>query len=373
MMGLKLVSEVTADGLVVLRLVETPVGKPEPDQVIVRVDAAPVNPSDIGLMLAGAKPSEFQRSNDKDGAAVAAARLSAQTLDLMAARIGHPLPVGNEGAGIVIDAGPSVRHMLGRTVAVLGGGMYAQYRTVTADDCILLAEDVTPQQAASAWVNPMTASGMVHTMRSEGHTAIVHTAAASSLGQILNRLCARDGIALVNIVRNAAQADMLRALDARWIVRSDEPDFAGQLMNAIEETRATIAFDAVGGGGLAGKILSTMDRVFRRDMPHFSRYGSSVHKQIYIYGGLDSRPIVLDRDWGMQWSVGGWLLTPFLERIGPLERTQLRQQIAEQITTVFASSYTDAVPLTALVEPETIARLGVPATGAKYLVEPGRP
>lgn len=367
--GLQLVSEVAADATVTLRLVELPTPGPAADEVVLRVEAAPVNPSDIGLMLAGADPAAFT-AGEAAGRPCVTAPLRPGAIDLLQARVGQPLPVGFEGAGTVVATGAAARHLIGRRVAVLGSGLYAQYRTVAAADCVVFPDDVTAQEAASACVNPLTALGMFHTARTQGHGALVLTAAASSLGQMMNRIGAQDGVPIVNIVRRPAQAEILRAIGARWIVDSTAPDYPAQLEAAIAATRATVAFDAIGGGRAAGDILGAMEAVFRRDLPQFSRYGSGVHKQVYIYGALDPGPTVLDRSWGMSWSIGAWLLTPFLQQVGAAGRQALQTRVVDNIRTLFASRHAARLPFSAVLDPAVIARLAVAATGGKYLIQP---
>ena len=186
-----------------------------------------------------------------------------------------------------------------------------------------LPAGTTPADGASWFVNPLTALGMTETMRRENHKALVHTAAASNLGQMLNKICIKDGIGLVNIVRSKEQADILHKIGAKHVVDSTADSFMDDLTNALVETGATIAFDAIGGGKLAGQILTCMEIAANKTAKEYSRYGSNVYKQVYIYGSLDNRPTELSRAFGLTWGVGGWLLTPFLQKIGPAEIGQL--------------------------------------------------
>jgi len=282
------------------------------------------------------------------------------------------MPVGNEGGGIVVAAGaaPAAQALLGKTVGVLGGAMYAQYRALKAADCLALPEGLTPADGAACFVNPLTALGMVGTMRKEGHTALVHTAAASNLGQMLNRLCIEEGVGLVNIVRSSAQADILRAAGATQICDSSAPEFMDALIEALVATRATLAFDAIGGGRLAGQILSAMEIAANRTATTYSRYGSSVHKQVYIYGGLDTGPTELNRSFGMAWGLGGWLLTPYLQKAGAAEVQALRARVAAGLKTTFASHYTRVISLRQALDLGVIAAYGRRATGEKYLINP---
>jgi len=290
----------------------------------------------------------------------------------MGARTGQSLPVGNEGAGEVIRAGANAQPLLGKTVAILGGAMYAQYRTLKASDCLQLPAGTTAVEGASCFVNPLTALGMTETMRREGHTALVHTAAASNLGQMLNRICLKDGIQLVNIVRSAEQTKILRDIGAIHIVDSSKPSFMEDLIAALSDTGATIAFDAIGGGKLAGQILTAMEAAAVRKMKEFSRYGSTTYKQVYIYGGLDTGPTELNRAFGMSWGLGGWLLTPFLMKIGPAEIQKLRQRVANEIKTTFASHYTKTISLGQALSADAIAAYNKKSTGEKYLINPNK-
>jgi hypothetical protein len=288
----------------------------------------------------------------------------------MAGRLDESMPVGNEGAGTVVKAGASTQALVGKTVAMIGGAMYAQYRCLKAADCLILPAGTTAAEGASSFVNPLTALGMVETMRREGHKALVHTAAASNLGQILNRLCLKDGIDLVNIVRNGQQAEILRAIGAKHVCDSAAPSFIEDLTRALVETGATLAFDAIGGGKLAGQILTGMEVAANRSAKVYSRYGSTVHKQVYIYGGLDMRPTELNRSFGMAWGIGGWLVFPFLQKIGPAEAQRLRERVAAELKTTFSSHYTQVVSLQEALQLETIAAYAKRATGEKYLIAP---
>jgi NADPH:quinone reductase-like Zn-dependent oxidoreductase len=292
----------------------------------------------------------------------------------MAGRVDQSMPVGNEGAGVVVAAGsePSAQALLGRTVAGIGGAMYAQYRTLKAADVLPLPPGASPAEGASCFVNPLTALGMVATMRAEGHTALVHTAAASNLGQMLNKICLKDDVALVNIVRSPEQAKILTDIGAKHVADSTATSFMDDLVKALVETGATLAFDAIGGGRLASQILSAMEQAAVQRMTSYSRYGSTTHKQVYIYGGLDTRPTELARSYGMAWGLGGWLLTPFLMKIGPAEGQKLRQRVADELKTTFASHYTAEISLAEALQPEIIAAYNKRATGEKYLVNPNK-
>ena len=372
--GLELRSLVTAEGTLELSLTRVPRPVPEADEVVVRIEASPINPSDLGLLLAGADVAAAQAIGSGAQATVTAP-ISAAALRGMAARIGRPLPVGNEGAGVVVAAGTSdeAQALIGRTVAMLGGAMYAQFRKIKAADCLALPHGVTAEAGASAFVNPLTALGMVETMRREGHTALVHTAAASNLGQMLNRLCQAEGVKLVNIVRNPAQAEILAGLGAEHIVDSAQPSFRDDLVAALKATGATLAFDAIGGGKLVSQILGGMETVASAAAQSYSRYGSTVHKQVYIYGGLDIGPTELTRSFGMSWGVGGWLVSDFLRKVGPETVARLRARVAAEITTIFASRYTRTLSLAELLDPLVMAAYNRKATGEKYLLDPSLP
>jgi NADPH:quinone reductase len=368
--ALELRSLVTTAQTVELSLAEVSVPAPEPHQVVVRVEAAPINPSDLGLLFAGADLGRVTAAGTP-GRPVVTAPLPAGAARAAAARAGQSLPAGNEGAGTVVAAGSSdaAQALLGRAVAIAGGGMYAQYRCVAAAACLELPAGATAADGAGAFVNPMTALGMIETMRMEGHTALVHTAAASNLGQMLNRLCLEEQVPLVSIVRSAAQADLLRAAGATWVCDSTAAPFTAGLTEALSATKATIAFDAIGGGRLASQILTAMEAALSAGA-EFSRYGSPVHKQVYIYGGLDRGPTELTRGFGMAWSVGGWLLTPFLQKAGRERVASMRQRVAAGLTTTFASRYTGEVSLAGALGLDAIAAYGRQATGRKYLITP---
>jgi NADPH2:quinone reductase len=369
--GLQLRSLLTEAGELQLNLEPTTVDAPAANEVVVRVEASPVNPSDLGLLLGAADLSTAKSVGDGASRRTTIA-VPADGFRAMAGRVGKAMPVGNEGAGVVIAAGEEAKALMGKTVAVLGGAMYGRYRTVAAENCLVLPDDVTPAQGASCFVNPLTALGMVETMRREGHTALVHTAAASNLGQILNRVCLKDDVPLVNIVRSAAQREILEEIGARYICDSSADDFMETLVEAVTDTGATLAFDAIGGGGLASKILTAMETAAVRRMSSYSGYGSSVHKQVYIYGGLNTGPTELTRSFGMSWGIGGWLLTPFLQKIGHARAAELRARVAAEVKTTFASRYTQAVLLPELLQPEILRMISKKATGEKFLVAPAK-
>ena len=369
--GLQLRSLVRADQVLEVFLDSVPVPAPGPADVIVAIEAAPINPSDLGLLFAGADLSAAAVTGSAQRP-VLTAPIPDAAMRGLAGRVGTPMPVGNEGAGTVVAAGSSAeaQALLGKTVAVAGGAMYAQYRSVPAAACLPLPDGTPASDGASSFVNPMTALGMVETMRLEGHTALVHTAAASNLGQMLVRLCAEEQIPLVNIVRKQADVEMLRSLGAAQVCNSSAPDFTSDLTAALGETGATLAFDAVGGGTLASQILTCMEVAASTAAESYSRYGSTVHKQVYIYGSLDRGPTELIRAYGMAWGIGGWLLTPFLQKIGPAGIARLRSRVAEGLATTFASSYAGQMSLAGALQPDAIARYGRMSTGTKFLIVP---
>jgi NADPH:quinone reductase-like Zn-dependent oxidoreductase len=371
--GLQLRSLIRKSGELEISLLDVPTPEPGPDEVVVRVEAAPINPSDLGLLIGAADMSTAKASGTKD-APVITAKVPDGAMRAMAGRLDESMPVGNEGAGVVIKTGSSdaAKTLMGKTVAMIGGAMYAQYRTLKVRECLPLPEGTTPAEGASCFVNPLTALGMTETMRREGHKALVHTAAASNLGQMLNKICIKDGIPLVNIVRSKEQADILHKIGAKYVVDSTAPSFHADLTQALVETGATIAFDAIGGGKLAGDILNCMEVAINKTAKEYSRYGSNVHKQVYVYGALDVRPIELPRGFGMAWGVGGWLLFPFLMKIGPADGARLRQRVVDELKTTFASHYTKVVSLAEALDPANIAVYAKRATGEKFLIAPNK-
>jgi NADPH:quinone reductase-like Zn-dependent oxidoreductase len=369
--ALELRSLVTSHGTLELSLHDVPVPSPAGNEVLVRVEASPINPSDLGVLIAGADMSTATVAGTPERPVVTAT-LSDAALEGLSARVDKPLQVGNEGAGTVVASGSSsaAHALIGKSVGIAGGGMYAQYRAVDASACLVLPEGTTPKDGASSFVNPLTALGMLETMRREGHSALVHTAAASNLGQMLVKLCIKDAVPLVNIVRKPDQEELLRSLGAVHVCNSVSPTFSSDLVEALKATSATIAFDATGGGTLASQILSSMEQAANATAREYSRYGSTVHKQVYIYGGLDTGPTTLTRDFGMAWGVGGWLLTPFLQSIGAEAFGALRARVAAELTTTFASTYTREVSLAGMLRPDAFHAYVKRATGEKFLVTP---
>ena len=371
--ALQLRSLVRSNGELEVALHSVPVSEPAADEVLLQVQATPINPSDLGLLFGAADLGTLKVSGTA-ALPVVTARIPEKFMKAMAGRADQALPVGNEGAGLVVKAGssPAGQALLGKMVAGIGGAMYAQYRCLKVEQCLVLPSGATAADGASCFVNPLTALGMVETMQREGHTALVHTAAASNLGQMLNRICLKDGIALVNIVRKPEQAKLLRDAGAKFVCSTASDNFLAELTDALVETGATIAFDAIGGGKLAGQILGGMEAALNRKATEYSRYGSPVHKQVYLYGMLDTSPTEVVRNFGMAWGMGGWLLFPFLQKIGPAGAQKLRDRVAAELKTTFASHYARTVSLAGALQPEMIALYAQRSTGAKVLIDPSQ-
>jgi NADPH2:quinone reductase len=366
-------SLVTPEGELRLSVETVSTPRPGEREVVVRVEAAPINPSDLALLLAMADVSRAVASGSADEPTVTAP-IADPVMRSLAARVGETMTVGNEGAGVVVLAGesPEAEALLGCTVGFLGGATYGEYCLAPARMCLPLPAGASAVDGASSFVNPLTALGMVETVRREGHTGLVHTAAASNLGQMLNRICLADGVPLVNIVRRPEQGALLREQRAVHVCDSSESTFEADLVAALQETGATLAFDAVGGGRLASQILNAMEAAIVPPDAPYNRYGSDVHKQVYVYGALDPRPIELRRRFGFAWGIGGWLLTPFLARTSREDLARLRQRVADELTTTFASPYTDQVSLREVLDVETLQRCARHATGQKFLLRPQR-
>src|SRR5262247_466764 len=371
--GLQLRSLVKKDGTLELSLTSIPTPEPNAEEVVVRIDASPINPYDQGLLFGGADLTTAKASGTAASPVITAA-LPPAALKAMAARLDQSMAVGNEAAGVVVQAGssPAAQALLGKMVAIVGGSMYTQYRCVKAKTCLVLPAGTTAAEGAGWFVNPLTALGMVGTMRAEGHKALVHTAAASNLGQMLAKICLKDNVPLVNIVRKAEHVAVLKGIGASYVCNSSAPTFMDDLTDALAATGATIAFDAVGGGKLAGQILTAMEAAINRTAKEYSRYGSTTHKQVYIYGGLDRGPTEFTRTFGAAWGIGGWLLTPFLQKIGFEGAQKLRERVAIEVKTTFASTYTKEISLPQVLALEEIAVYSKLGTGAKYLVDPNK-
>ena len=367
----QLFSLVKEDGTLELSLVQAALPDPKEDQVLVKVLATPINPSDLGLLF-GAADMSTARASQVNGLPRVVADIPPAGMRAMAGRVGQPMPVGNEGAGIVVKAGasPAAQALLGRSVAILGGAAYSQYRCVWVTDCLALPHGTAPAAGASCFVNPLTALAMTEVMRRERHSALLHTAAASNLGQMLVRVCLKDGISLVNVVRSDAQAELLRGIGAKFVCNSSAPTFLDDLTSALVTTGATVAFDAIGGGKLAGQILTCMETAAVTGMKTYSRYGSATFKQVYIYGALDMSPTILTRSFGLTWSVSGFLLTPFLMKIGASAVQSLKDRVVSELTTTFASHYSREISLVETLQLDVIAAYNKRATGEKYLICP---
>ena len=371
MKNLQLHSMITQDGYLELFLQVSGVPDLSDDEVVIEVYASPINPSDMGGLFASADLSTMEFVGSVDNPKIRAA-IPNEKIEAHSARLGKSIVFGNEGSGVVVATGQNeeAKALMGQTVAVLGGAMYQRYRVKLAKDCLKLEDGTTPREGASCFVNPLTALGMVETMRMEGHSAIVHTAAASNLGQMLQKLCLLEGVDLVNIVRNQAHVDLLKGIGAKYVCNTNAPDFSGTLSEALAETGATLAFDALGGGELAGQILTSMEAAISRSSFSSGPYGSSVHKQIYIYGNLDRSPTTFNRSFGLAWGMGGYLLGPFLKKIGDEAKEALKQRVASEITTTFASSYEKELSLRDLLNVETLSIIKGTSTGRKYLLNP---
>ena len=367
--NLELRSTVTSDGTLRITLDPVPVRAPEAGELLVRLEAAPINPSDLGLLYGPADMQTLTVEGSGEARALTA-KIPQAAMAPLAARFDQSMPVGNEGAGLVIEAGPDLGDMVGKRVAMIGGAMYAQLRLIRAESCIVLPEGATSAQGASLFVNPLTALGFTETMRAEGHSAIVHAPGASNLGQMLVRICQEDGIGLVSIVRSRQQADLLREIGATHVVDSSADDFRQQLEQAIAETGATIGFDAIGGGEMTSMMLNAMEAVAVRSMDSYNRYGSQSAKRVYIYGALDTGPTILKRGFGFAWNIGGWLLFNFLGNADPSVAARMRQRVVDGMKTTFASHYTAEIGLDDLLKPEIAEATQRKATGEKSLVVP---
>jgi NADPH:quinone reductase-like Zn-dependent oxidoreductase len=367
--GREMRSTIAEDGTLTLTLEQVVIGDPAEDEVIVRVEAAPINPSDLGLLLGPADLSTLTATGAGGQPSLTFA-VPEGRLEGVRARLGQSLPIGNEGAGTVIAAGRNATALAGQRVAMIGGAMYADYRKIGLRDIVPLPKGASAADGAAMFVNPLTALGFVETARSGGHKAIIHTAAASNLGQMLVKICLADGIPLIAIVRSPEQVELLHRLGATHVLNSQDEDFLARLTDAIAQTGATIAFDAIGGGTLGSDILQAMETAAARTMAAYSRYGSDTFKQLYIYGALDVGPTILSRSFGFQWSASGWLLFPFLQKAGPAVSERLRQRVVAELTTTFASHYTRVIGLAEALQPDVLLAYQRKATGEKFLIDP---
>jgi NADPH2:quinone reductase len=366
-------SNVTSDGNIEISIASVEKPRPAENEVLIKVEASPINPSDLGLLISFAADLDSLNVTGSGDETVAKMKVHPGLMKAMAPRLDQSMKVGNEGGGVIEGAGTGAEDLIGKTVGVAGGAMYSQYRCVPASSCLVMDDSTTSAEAASSFVNPLTVLGFIETMKMENHTAILHTAAASNLGQMLVKVCKDDSVPLVNIVRKSEQVDLLKNLGAEHVCNTSEPDFMDSLVNALVATGATLGFDATGGGNegkLAGQILSAMEIAANKTAKEYSRYGSDTFKQVYIYGGLDQSPTILNRSFGMQWALGGWLLTPMIGKIGMERFQQMRERVAKEIKTTFASHYTQEVSFEEMLQPETIKAYAKQATGEKYLVTP---
>lgn len=366
-------SKVTSEGNIELSITQAELPIPSADEVLIKVEAAPINPSDLGLLLSFAADLSSITTSGSEDETVTSMKIHPALMGSMKPRLDQSMQAGNEGAGVIVDAGENVKEFIGKTVGLAGGAMYSQYRCVPAASCLVMDEGTLPSEAASSFVNPLTALSFIETMKMENHSALVHTAAASNLGQMLVKICKDDGIPLVNIVRKSEQVELLKNLGAEYVCNTSDESFMNDLVAALVSTGATLGFDATGGGNngeLPGQILSAMEIAANKTAKEYSRYGSDTYKQVYIYGGLDQSPTVLKRAYGMSWGLGGWLLTPMIGRIGMEKFGQMRIRVAKEIKTTFASSYAEEISFEEMLQPETIKSYAKQATGNKYLVNP---
>ena len=366
-------SMVTSDGNIEISIANVEMPIPGDDEVLIEVHAAPINPSDLGLLLSFAADLSTINVSGSGDATVTSMKIHPALMGAMKPRFDESMPVGNEGSGIVINAGANAKELIGKTVGLAGGSMYSQYRCVPAANCLVMEEGTSPAEAASSFVNPLTALAFIETMKMENHTAIVHTAAASNLGQMLVKICKADDIPLVNIVRKQEQVDILKDIGAEHVCNTSDSNFMESLVSALVTTGATLGFDATGGGNggeLPGQILAAMEVAANKTAKEYSRYGSDTYKQVYIYGGLDQSPTILKRSYGMSWGLGGWLLTPMIGRIGMEKFQAMRARVAKEIKTTFASTYANEISFEEMLQPEIIKSYAKQATGQKYLVNP---
>ena len=366
-------STVTSNGTVEVSIVNAAMPVPSENEVLIKVEAAPINPSDLALLISFAADLDSIEFSGEDEASKTIIKIRPGLMAALKGRVDQPLSAGNEGAGIVVGAGEKATALIGKTVGVAGGSMYSQYRCAPASSCLVMDEGITSTEAASSFVNPLTALAFVETMKMENHAALVNTAAASNLGQMLVKICKDDEIPLVNIVRKPEQVKILKDLGAEYICDTSQSDFMKDLVEALISTGATLGFDATGGGNegkLPGQILAAMEIAANKTAKEYSRYGSDVYKQVYIYGGLDPTPTVLNRSYGLQWGLGGWLLTPMIGRIGMERFAEMRQRVVREIKTTFASHYTQEISLEDMLQPDNIKAYAKQGTGAKYLVNP---
>ena len=366
-------SKITSEGVLELSIFNGEMPTLGENDVLIKVEGSPINPSDLGLLISFAADLDTLATSGEGDEAVTTMKIHPGLMGAMKPRLDDSMQVGNEGGGVVVDAGANAKDLIGKTVGVAGGAMYSQYRCVPAASCLVMDDGTTSTEAASSFVNPLTALAFVETMKMENHSALLNTAAASNLGQMLVKICQDDGVPLINVVRKPEQVETLKKLGAEYICDTSDPDFMASLVDALVATGCTLGFDATGGGNggkLPGQILAAMEIAANKTAKEYSRYGSDTYKQVYIYGGLDMQPTVLNRTFGMQWGLGGWLLTPMIGRIGMERFGAMRQRVAKEIKTTFASHYTQEISLEEMLKPEIIRGYAKQATGEKYLVNP---
>lgn len=367
----QLISLVTEDGRSILSIEPCELPELQDHEVVVQMEAVPINPSDLGLLTAAAN-MDTVRSETVDGNPALVADVESAMQPFFAGRAGKKLAAGNEGAGTVVAAGSSdaAQALMGKVVTIVGGEMYRTHRVMPAMMCVPLPEGAAAREGASLFVNPMTVQGFLNTMRAEGHEGLVHTAAASNLGQMLAKICVKEGVPLVAIVRSDAQKKILTDIGLTHVIDSTKDSFMPDLIAALAETGATLGFDAIGGGKMASYILTAMEKAAAVRGAEFSVYGSTVNKQVYIYGRLDTGETILGGGLGLYWGVGGWLLTPHLEKVGGERMMEMRMYSVEERNGIFNSEYTSEISLMDMINPEIAKGYDKKATGEKVLVNP---
>ncbi|WJY18884.1 zinc-binding dehydrogenase [Alteriqipengyuania flavescens] len=364
--GKQLFTTLESDGTLTVEIAEATFPDPTGNQVLVKMEAAPINPSDLAILTGAA---DFENAEYSPGKVVA--KMPEPFNTGSKARHGQRLPAGNEGAGTVVAAGDGemAQGLMGQRVACVPGSAFSQYAIADAAMCLPLG-DHSAEAGASSFVNPMTALGFVENAKMDGQKAILHTVGASNLGQMLNRICQEDGIALVNIVRKADQADLLKSQGAEHVVNSSDEDFMDKLRSAVEATGAFYGFDPIGGGQMVDHCFKAMEQVAVAQMSEYSRYGSNQAKRMFIYGRLDFGPTVLTPAYGFGWTLSGWLLTPFLQNAGMETVMRMRKRVLDNLTTTFASNYKEKVDLEGMLTKDAILDYRQMKTGEKYLVTP---
>ena len=360
-------SKISKEGILSIFIDEVEIPEPKDGEVLIKVQATPINPSDLGLLVG---PADVSSLEIVEKGKIVEMKVPEGLMRSVSARLEQSLPVGNEGAGVIESAGKGAEHLIGKTVGLAGGSMYSEFRCISANNCLVMNDGTSAEQAASCFVNPLTALGMVETMKLEGHSGLVHTAAASNLGQMLIKICDAENVPLVNVVRRDEHVELLKSLGATYVCNSSQENFMEELIDSLVSTGATLGFDATGGGNLASQILTAMEIAANKTATEYSRYGSDQFKQVYIYGGLDRGPTNLTRSFGFSWGLGGWLLTPFIGKIGMERFGELRQKVADEIDTTFESKYSRVISLEEALFEENIVLYTKQATGKKFLTKP---